>query len=201
MTEQSSPTESFSVTLKKLFHCSKFISLPNMGRAPPPAAKELICILAPNTGCTSKRPWKSVSLLPPTLPVFGTLEQQDSPASLLPSRWSSIRQRGWHHRRSWWRYDCDSKSDQLHLPHYTGTVSTLLHGGKKFPFAFWLYFLSGVDEGGKESDEGPGGDLGKSLQSTISLGIYEYIPAPLARCLWGLWSPCIFCYGPLPWVT
>lgn len=28
-----------------------------------------------------------------------------------------FKQTEWWHRRSWWRYDCDPKSDQLHLPH------------------------------------------------------------------------------------
>ncbi|KAB0358880.1 hypothetical protein FD754_003036 [Muntiacus muntjak] len=59
---ESSPAESFSVTLKKLFHSSKFISLPNMGRAPSPPAEELMCTLAPSTGVHTKETLKIYGL-------------------------------------------------------------------------------------------------------------------------------------------
>lgn len=83
------------------------------------------------------------------LPVPGSVSHQaGSATSLLSSRRSASRQRGWWNRRSWWRHDCDPKSDQLHLPHYTGTVSSFLPWkkkhftcrGKRFLVAFWLDF-------------------------------------------------------------
>lgn len=125
------------------------------------------------------------------------LDQRGSATSLFPSRWSSSRQRDWWNRRSWWRYDCDPKSDELHLPHYTGTISFFLpRKTKQFTserhktrVCFLTWFHISGEEGGKESVEvqeamGEVPRAGKTFQSTVPWGIEEEILGPRASWHW-----------------